>query len=243
MTTHGVAARADTTRGEIERLPALRQESKNAEAVTTRADQLEGLARDLRARTARLRLFRDHGLRPHIDGERAGTLLTRTQSYRSAFAENRSSITADPEDSGMKWEYRDELRRLVNSIDRALEWEWQQHVDTLIPSGLDQQLELLGGAGVLADQVAQMRALGKKLSEARERTPSEAGAFVEVRTAAGELAGLWRRLEGIPEEVREFLGAASAQGAALDAFTPAVRTWLVENGFLDSVRLVLRRNA
>ena len=243
MTTHGVAGRADTTRAEIERLPALRQAAKNAEAVTTRADQLEDLARDLRARIVRLRLFRDRGLSPHLDVERATTLLTKTQSYRSEFEEDRTSIAADPEDSGMKWNYRDELRRLVSSIDRALEWEWQQHVDTLIPSGLDHQLELLGTAGVMADQVARMRALGARLRDARERTPSEAEAFVEVASAASELAGLWRRLEGIPEEVREFLGAASAQGAELDTLTPAVRTWLAESGLLDSIRLVLRHSS
>lgn len=241
MTAHGVAARADMTRAEIESLPDLREASKTADAVTTRADQLEGLARDLGTRGERLRLFRDQGLHPHIDGEWAGALLARTQSYRSAFGADRSSIAADPEDSEMKWKYRDELRRLVNSIDRALAREWQRYVDTLIPDALDQQLELLGSAGVLADQIAKMRALSTKLREARERTPVEAAAFGEAKGAAAELAGLWQRLEGIPEEVREFLGAASAQGAALKALTPAVRTWLADNGFLDSVRLILRR--
>lgn len=243
MTTHGVVARADAIRVEVERLPTLQQAAKNAEAVTTRADQLEDLARGLRARVLQLQLFRERGLHPYIDAERATTLLTKTQSYRSDFEEDRMSIAADPEDSGMKWNYRDELRRLVNSIDRALEWEWQQYVDTLIPDGLDHQLELLSGAGVLEDQVVQMRALGQKLKEARALAPREAGAFIDVRNASEELAGLWQRLEGIPEEVREFLGAASTTGATLDALTPVVRSWLVENEFLDSVRLVLRRRA
>ena len=119
MTGTGITERANAIRAEVERLPSLRQEATNAEAVTTRADQLEKLASDLRTRTARFQLFQDQGLAPHIVRERPETLLAMTRMHRSRFEDDRSSIAADPEDSGLKWRYRDELSRLIHSIDRA----------------------------------------------------------------------------------------------------------------------------
>ena len=243
MTGTGITERANAIRAEVERLPSLRQEATNAEAVTTRADQLEKLASDLRTRTARFQLFQDQGLVPHIVRERPETLLAMTRMHRSRFEDDRSSIAADPEDSGLKWRYRDELSRLIHSIDRALDDAWRHYVDSLIPAGLDSQLELLGNAGVLADQIVRMRELGDELKEARSNTASDTSAFELAKGSAGELRGLWETLSGIPADVRAFIAAASTDGAPIDALTPAVRTWLEENGFLDSVRLVMKGGA
>ena len=100
-----------------------------------------------------------------------------TRAHRSKFEDDRSSIAADPEDSGLKWRYRDELSRLIHSIDRALDDAWRHHVDSLTPPGLDTQLELLGNAGALADQIARMRELGDELKEARLHTARDISAF------------------------------------------------------------------
>ena len=222
MTGTGITERANAIRAEVERLPSLRQEATNAEAVTTRAAQLEKLASDLRTRTARLQLFRDQGLGPHIVRERPETLLTMTRVHRSKFEDDRSSIAADPEDSGLKWSYRDELSRLIHSIDRALDDAWRHHVDSLTPPGLDTQLELLGNAGVLADQIMRMRELGDALKEARSQTAGDVGAFERVKGSAEALGGLWGTLSEIPAGVRAFMAAASTDGAPVDALTPDV---------------------
>ena len=243
MTGTGITERANAIRAEVERLPSLRREATNAEAVTTRADQLEKLASDLRTRTARLQLFRDQGLGPHIVRERPEALLTMTRVHRTKFEDDRSSIAADPEDSGLKWRYRDELSRLIHSIDRALDDAWRHYVDSLTPPGLDTQLELLGNAGALADQIARMRELGDELKEAQSQTATDVSAFERAKRSAEALSGLWGTLSEIPVDVRAFMAAASTDGAPVDALTPEVRTWLEQNGFIDSVRLVMKGGA
>ena len=243
MTGTGITERANAIRAEVERLPSLRQAATNAQAVTTRADQLEKLASELRTRTARFQLFQDQGLRPHIVRERPETLLAMTRMHRSKFEDDRSSIAADPEDSGLKWSYRDELSRLIRSIDRALDGAWRHYVDSLTPPGLDTQLELLGNAGALADQIVRMRELGNALKEARSQTARDVSAFERVKGSAEALSGLWGTLSEIPVDVRAFMASASAGGAPVDALTPDVRTWLEENGFLDSVRLIMKGGA
>ena len=198
MTGTGITERANAIRAEVERLPSLRQEATNAEAVTTRADQLEKLASELRTRTARFQLFQDQGLVPHIVRERPETLLAMTRMHRSRFEDDRSSIAADPEDSGLKWRYRDELSRLIHSIDRALDDAWRHYVDSLIPAGLDSQLELLGNAGVLADQIVRMRELGDELKEARSHTARDTSAFELVKGSAGNSVASGRLSAGFP---------------------------------------------
>ena len=210
MTGTGITERANAIRAEVERLPSLRQEATNAEAVTTRAAQLEKLASDLRTRTARLQLFRDQGLGPHIVRERPETLLAMTRVHRSKFEDDRSSIAADPEDSGLKWRYRDELSRLIHSIDRALDDAWRHYVDSLTPPGLDTQLELLGNAGALADQIVRMRELGDELKEARSHTARDTEC---VRTREG----VGRGTQGpLGDSQRDSRGRSRVHGGRID---------------------------
>ena len=225
---------------DVEELEILRRNVKDVRTVATRADQLEQLASSLRDRTSRLRLYRDHGLRPHILREKPQSLLDITRSHRSKFDSDRSSITIDPEDSGFKWNYLRELERLIKLMDRALDTAWQDHVRSLVPAGLDEQLVLLGGAGVMADQIQRMRELAHELVEAQSRTAMDADTFRQVRALARELNDLWKTLSGIPEDIRAFLAAASTDGAPIDALTPEVRNWLTEKGFFDSLRVVLK---
>ncbi|MCY4615397.1 MAG: hypothetical protein OXC71_03275 [Chloroflexi bacterium] len=135
------------------------------------------------------------------------------------------------------------MSRLIHSIDRALDDAWRHYVDSRIPAGLDSQLELLRNAGALATEIARMRELGDKLKEARSQTASDTTAFEFVMGSAAELNQLWETLSGIPPEVRAFMADASTDGAPVHAFTAEVRTWLADNGFLDSVRLVMKGGA
>ena len=243
MPGEGIVGRADSLRLEIEQLPAQRQGDVDAQAVTTRANQLNELAFDLANQVSRLRLFRERGLHPKMRPEQPAMLLDMTRSHRAKFEEDRTSIAADPEDSDFKWKYRDELLRLSRSIDHALDEAWRDYIDKLIPPGLDQQLELLGSAGALADQIVRMRELGDVLKEARSQTARDVSAFERVKGSAVALSGLWGTLSEIPADVRAFMAAASTDGAPVDALTPEVRTWLEEKGFLDSVRLVMKGGA
>ena len=240
----GVAARANTLRIEVERLPSLRQAADDSDAVTTRAEQLEELAAELRVQTGWLQLFRSRGLDPQLPPERPPTLLKMTRSYRARFEEDRASIADDPEDSTFKWRYREDLGRLVRSIERALDEAWRLHVTSLIPPGLDQQLDLLGGTGVLSEQIARMRELGANIEAEQLRIPSGAEGFERVESAARELRELWQDLRGIPEDVRAFLAAASTgHGAPLGDLTPTVRTWLEDSELIDSLRLIMKGGA
>ena len=202
MRGEGIVGRADSLRMEIEQLPALRQGDVDAQAVTTRANQLNELAFDLANQVSRLRLFRERGLHPKMRPEQPAMLLDMTRSHRAKFEADRTSIAADPEDSDFKWKYRDELRRLSRSIDHALDEAWRDYVDKLTPPGLDQQLELLGSAGALADQIVRMRELGAVLKEARLDAARDIRAFELVDGSARELSGLWETLRGIPADVR-----------------------------------------
>ncbi len=237
----GVAERANALRIEVERLPSLRQAANDSQAVTTRAEQLEKLASELRVQAGQLQLFRSRGLDPQVLPEQPSALLRMTRSYRARFEEDRASIADDPEDSTFKWRYRDDLGRLTRSIERALDEAWRRHVASLIPPGLHQQLDLLGGAGVLSEQIARMRELGDSIEAEQPRIPSDAEGFERVEGAARELRKLWQDLRGIPEDVRAFLAAASTgHGAPLDALTPTVRTWLEDSELIDSLRLVMK---
>ncbi|MCY4617908.1 MAG: hypothetical protein OXD50_05050 [Chloroflexi bacterium] len=240
MTVNGIAEQARKMRIEVEQLPSLRQAANNGQAVATRADQLEKLASELKSQTARLQLFRDQGIDPFVSHDRIASLLSTTRSYRTRFEEDPSSISADPEDSGMKWKYREELRILNRSIERSLDQSWQEFVDLLIPPGLNEQLIVLAQARVLAKDVARMRELEEHLIEARSHRPNNAGDFASVQVMASELKCLWQSLTEIPEEVRDFLIRASTDGATLDAFSPTVHAWLEQNGLIGSVRYVLR---
>ena len=236
----GIVERADALRVEIERLPVLREAAKNSEAVATRAGQLGELASTLQIQAERLRLFRDRGLKPFIPPERPAELLTTTREHRARFEEDRTAIARDPSDSGFKWRYHDDLVRLRGSIERALGSTWNDHLDSLVPNDLDERLELLGRVPALRQRVAQAREIQGRLEAARTTIPGSAGEFDEVEAIAGTLNENLESLREIPEDVREFLLAASSGGAPLGALTSAVRAWLEEHGFVESLRYVLR---
>ena len=236
----GIVERVDAIRVEIERLPALREAATNSEAVATRASQLGELAATLHIQTERLRLFRDRGLRPFIPPERPTELLEATRDHRARFDEDRTAIASDPSDSGFKWRYRDDLTRLARSVEQALESSWHHHLDSLVPDDLGERIELLDRVPALRQRVSQARELQGRLETAHATIPGSAGEFDEGEAVAKGLAETLGSLSEIPDDVREFLLAASSRGAPLGALTPRVRAWLDEHGFVESLRYMFR---
>ena len=238
--SRGIVERADSIRSAIEGLPGLREAAKNSAAVATRATQLGGLASSLRRETARLRLFRERGLQPFIPPERPAELLAATMEHRARFQEDRTTIASDPSDSDFKWRYRDDLERLSRLIERALRDAWQSHLDSLVPAALDERLGLLERVPALRQRVAQARELRAGLDEARNTIPGDASDFDGAEAAARALRESLGSLSEVPEEVQQFLLAASSSGAPPDTLTPTVRAWLDEHDLAGSLRYVLR---
>lgn len=222
-------------------LSTLRTAATDSAAVATRADQLERLAGELQEQAERLLLFRARGLHPYIDPRTPARLLETTKSHRASFQQDRTSIAADPEDSGFKWRYRDELERLGRSLGRAVADEWGRYVDSLVPAVVEELLNIFERVPEFREEIAAIDRLKRQLDAARSEIPRSAADFERVESAARDLNERWRALSGVPEDVRAFLSAATNdRGASLDALSPGVRAWLQERGLLGSVRYVLR---
>ena len=237
----GVVARATNLVDKIEELARHRQLAVDSTAVATRAQQLEMLAADLRARTDQLSLFRDRGIFPNINSMSARDLLNLTKSQRTAFERDHASIADDPIDSKFKWRYRERLRQLCQLIDQALTEAWNRHVDSIAPARNDDILEVLARLPKFAADADAISALRRSLTTAGP--PQTAADFERAEALVSDLNSHYEKLKGIPKDVRAFLADATTEGASIDTLTPDIRDWLQANGFLGSLRYVLKRRA
>ena len=73
--------------------------------------------------------------------------------------------------------------------------------------------------------------------------PTSVADFEKAEAVAQDLQDHWQALQGIPEDVREFLAAASTGDAPLDDLTPGIRDWLQKTNSLGLLRYVLKDEA
>jgi hypothetical protein len=116
---------------------------------------------------------------------------------------------------------------------------WQDHVDREVgrSDGLEDLAEALSGIAGLSAFAAELRQSLRPLAGLRRALPNAAG----VDSLAAIAATVTRLETRLPEAVREFVAAAAHSGAALHELDAGVRTWLTENGAMDSFKIVVGR--
>ncbi|MCY4392741.1 MAG: hypothetical protein OXE43_11920 [Chloroflexi bacterium] len=238
-----IVGRADGLRVEVEKLSALRRAAASSTTLETRADQLENAATGLLEQAGRVQLFRAHGIRLSFNVDLQEQLLKATREHRSAFDADPASIVADPTDSTFKYEYLRGLESLHASIRRRLGDEWNRYIDSLTPGGLSELEEALTRVPQVAGDLAAIRRLHATLNAERAEAPTSVADFERAEAVAQDLQDHWQTLQSIPEDVREFLAAASTGGAPLDDLTPSIRDWLEKTNSLGLLRYVLKEEA
>ncbi len=241
MPDRGIVDRIDGLRHGIEDIEVLRRHATDFTAINTRTEQLEELASKLREQAVRLQLFEGRDFHPFINPNMSARLIETTRSHQQAFDADHGSIAADPQDSRFKWRYQDDIIRFCRSIETELKTLWADHIDSLSPVGVEELVDVFVRIPEFAEDIEEISKIRAELTEMRGEPPRSAVDFERAEKTAQLLKERLQTLRGVPENVTEFLATASTEGAHLDSLTEDVHTWLEHNGFLGSLRYILKR--
>src|SRR5207253_10028046 len=117
----------------------------------------------------------------------------------------------------------------------ALFLAWQKHTNGLARGTNQELLDVLERLPKFRKTVQRIRSLSEKARQAQAELPASKAEVEAFAGLMGEVEAAWQELGGgqAPPAVLAFLKAAiSSGGAQLTLLTPAVTTWLSENGLL-----------
>lgn len=191
--------------------------------------ELEGI-RDLRTECAEVGL-------PILPAAGAGDLVARIAELSVVADSDPVQVTDAPDLPGV-------LKRLRATVAKAQEGarqDWLSHCQTAIPTTQPEYLSLLATRQGNRRAVERLRSIDRELDVIKQQDPlSTRGLPGRLHSLIEERRELWAGLEvgDVPEEVMEFIGNASRDGAALLDLTPEVMKWLMDNQMLTAYKIV-----
>lgn len=233
-------ARASELRLRIERLGQLRITAVDAEAVSTRAKQLEEAVGPLSELALVVEAFRRRSLAFSLPTVAVASALEAHHERHRAYREDPASVTGQSQDSSFRFQYYLPLRNLAPQLRSALMEAWQRYLDEHSPDMQQALLDALATLPGFFSQVEQIRRLHQAVSALREQLPHSEGDIDDARSLVDQLSKLWDALsgEGVDDEIVNFLrAAATSTGAPLADFNERIRTWLRVHELLDRVRI------
>lgn len=230
--------RAAGLAGRIERYQKLKGAAKEAELVSTRAEQIEDAAALLSQARASLDKFSKAGISIQFAPAGVLELTEKAHRLRAIAAEEPAGLASPP--FNVAHEFTNRLRGLAVAANQAIEVGWSRFVAENTPSGSDDVIEALGKLPQMRAGVTRIRLCRQKVTALAATVPADpASAIEQVRMLSAEHGSAWAELtaDSVPTSVLQFLRACAADGAPVTTLTDEVRVWLESRGLLGSFRV------
>ena len=217
------------------RLTGVDAEKGRFSQLETRTAQVKAARNEMESAQKAVRLLDSRGLHLSSCPRPSAALRAKAPALRKAldedwraFADERSLATSflEPVKS-----------HAAKLVDAALV-VWQAHVDDGLPSIRDGVINSLAAAG-FQTQCARLRHLRGEVATLRRSCPTSLQAFSQLDELKAGIQAIWTELEGVPEDVRQFLQKAARREAAIADLTPGIRSWLDDRGMLGQLRIGL----
>lgn len=198
---------------------------------------LAELAGKLTPLAARFRLFRNQGILSAAPPDVVG-LLRYAAELRERLAGPPNEVTG-----GQKQSYRrftDAAEKVRDTLTELTTDAWKNWVADQAPQVAEDDLRLVEQLGGHDELVARIRALRDQCRTLAAAPPDTEELFAAARRQVTELQQAVAQLPDVTSdpEVRAFLRAVNAGGAALTLITPGVLRWLEQMGRADGFKVV-----
>lgn len=218
----------------LERLTQLRTAADGAEearALDSLRVELAALASPINALAAKMAVLRSEEVNLSAIPDLAN-VKGNVQTTLALFQQTPKATTLR---RGKLWTtLTNRLQTLTNNAQTALNDDWRRYCDNNLFGGLPpaKQEATLAKTPRNEQSLARYRILYQSFIKHRQQLPTSADEFNNLRQLSQQLAEITFEKD-VPEDVRKFLDALGS-GAGLHLLTPAVLTWLRDNGLLAS---------
>lgn len=219
----------------------LKGAAREAEKYGTRSKQFETLAEKLAGLRVKLAAMRAAGVDVRFQANDAVAYANKAKDLRLAITKDPTSIEDPPFD--LKYAFMDRLNAVVAAGEKALGDAWRAQVNERADFVSGEVLDALGRVPAFRDSVAQVRQRRAAIEAFASVAPDNpSAALADVDTLIVEYKAAWAKLaaDDLPQGVVAFIRRAASEGAGLELFTPAVRTWLQSRDLLTAFSIRLR---
>lgn len=219
----------------------LKSVARETEKYATRSKQFEALAEKLAALRVKLDAMTAAGINVEFQANDGVAYADKAKVLRLAITEEPATIEDPPFD--LKYAFIDRLNGLVAAGEKAIGDAWRTQVNERADFVSGEVLDALGRVPAFRDavsQVKQRRAAIETVASVAPDNPS--AALADLDALIVEYKAAWAKLaaDDLPQGVVAFIRRAASDGAGLELFTPAVRTWLQSRDLLTAFSIRLR---
>lgn len=234
-----LVARLQEVTQAISELRSLEQQATDAEALSTRARQLEDPSMQLHILAQITQAFQQRGIWPAFNRRQLAAVAKEVEAAAVAYHDAPQRIADANEQRYTLWE---PLKTLPGQVKDTLLQAWQDYIATALPEQNPELLQTLGQLPGFKEPVEQIRRLQREVEDMRRRLPQSPDEMDRVTVSAAELRAAWQQLPtgGIPADVHDFLTAAVMGNARLSQLTNSVLEWLRTNNLINDVRISLK---
>lgn len=230
---------ADLT-AKIAQYQKLKGAADESEQFHTRAKQLTEVAERIsRARQALERLT-NAGVEISFEPSDGAAYAAKAKALRAALQADPAIINDPPFD--LKYEFADRLSGIAAAADHTMREAWIGYVAKRAAFGSEDVLSALAAVPQFRTSVAKIRRCRTEISALGNGMPADPNAAVaRIDALVEEHDAAWSELsaDDIPPSVVRFIRAAAGHGAALEALTAEVTSWLSGRGLLTAFRIRL----
>jgi hypothetical protein len=219
----------------------LKGAAREAEKYATRSKQFETLAEKLAALRVKLQAMKAAGVDVDFRANDGAAYADKAKVLRLAIAKEPTTIEDPPFD--LKYAFMDRLNGLVAAGEKALGDGWRTHVNGRADFVSGEVLDALGRVPAFRDAVGKVKQRHAAIETVASAAPDNPGAaLADLEALIVEYKAAWAKLaaDDLPQGVVAFIRRAASDGAGLELFTPAVRTWLQSRDLLSAFAIRLR---
>ena len=224
-------------KSKIEAIVNLRIEREHTNTFKTRAAQL-GIPREkLTLLIQALRALRTQNISPDFPIDKLQAIKSQLEELASQYRENPHSIIEPSGDR--RFSLWDQLRELPEEIRICVGTAWEDYVDNRLPPKREELMRVLDQVPGFTQQIVAINDLYAQAQPLKPLTRDLDVSIGRLEDIRSSLLTACSSLESdqIPDEVLEFLRAASSDGASLHHLTEDVVGWLRKNELGDAVRI------
>lgn len=205
------------------------------ERLRTRKEQLAGARDDLETARKALRLLAARGIAPASVPRASSALRGKAPVVRTQLAADWRAVA---DDQTLKSNLIDPVTELAAKLRKAALDAWEAHVDAGQPPIRDAIVTALSSAG-FRTQCARLQELRTEIAGLRRSCPTSLEDFQRLDALKADVQRIWGELDGVPQDVANFLRKAARREAAIADLTPGIRAWLDDRGMLSQLRVGL----
>jgi hypothetical protein len=233
--------KAETLVKDLEGLKAIEAEVHNLKVFESRRDQLQTPVIQLESFIDILDALRKRSVFVELEIESLRNLRIHVETMREAFSEDPKRIVAKDKNASLK--FWPTIENLPTKLGERLQDAWITYVTEKRHKDKEDFLDVLDGLPSFKKQVARIRKILAKMDQLGQSLPKDEDDFERLEKLSKSLETYWEDLEveGIPDDVLQFIKQAGSGGVSLTGLTSSVLSWLEKNKLKDVFVVTISR--